>query len=75
MFVFAGAFGRCYLHFAKRSGNEKEAEIESVLKSLHDLTLTVEDGEDPKTISLGVELLKIEDQQAAIESSVNATSV
>jgi len=70
-----GAFGRCFLHFAKRSGTDKETEIEKVLKSLNDLSLDVPDGENTtKKVNLAVELLKIDDENNKIET-VDTTSV
>ncbi|CAD7084644.1 unnamed protein product [Hermetia illucens] len=71
-----GAFGRCYLHFAKRKDKEREAEIEEVLKSLNDLSLTVQmtGEEQEKTIQLGVELLKIDEEKNRLEA-VNSSTV
>jgi len=69
-----GTFGRCFLHFAKRKGTEKETEIEKVLKSLNDLKLEVPDGDKTKTVNLAVELLKFDNENNKIEP-VNTTSV
>lgn len=70
-----GPFGKCYLHFAKRKDEEKDAAIEKVLKSLNDLTLTVEQGENSevKQVNLDVELLQIKDDNTI--EAVNTTTV
>lgn len=76
--AWKGAFGRCFLHFAKRKGTEKEAEIEKVLTSLSNLSLEVLEGEETKTVALEVELLKIDEETNTPNNrieSVDTTSV
>lgn len=58
-----GASRKCYLHFDKR-GQDQEQLINSMLDSLANLTLTVQNGEQTRDVPLKVELIK---RQAAAE--------
>jgi len=76
-----GAYGRCFLHFARRKGEEKEESIQNILQLLGDLSLTIPNGEQTKTINLTVELLPSDTANASNNSnnnrieSVSTTSV
>lgn len=59
MFIsWKGAYGKCYLHFGKRGGQDSDAAMNEMLKLLDDLKLSVPKGEATRDVILKVELIK-----------------
>lgn len=69
MFISWKGYGKCYLHFAKRAGQDPDLAMNEMINNLSNLTLTVQKGENTKDVPLKVELIKRQQSENRIETT------
>jgi len=70
LYIFAGHFGKCFLHFGNRNGGPSTQEdVDKVLKSLNDLSLTITTGGGESSApAAGAEEPPAENANAAVQT-------
>ncbi|KAH8414316.1 hypothetical protein KR215_002992 [Drosophila sulfurigaster] len=75
-FLVAGHFGKCYLHFGNRNGGPSTQEdVDKVLKSLNDLSLTITTGGGESAPAAGAEEPPAENANAPVQTKTINLSV